>query len=53
MVKGDETSVERADKGFGNGGRLCWAWHESKEIKEGVMLLGKVLNIMLKETKVM
>jgi hypothetical protein len=26
--KGDDTSVERSKGGFGNGARLCWAWHE-------------------------
>ena len=51
IVKGDEESVERADKGFGNGARLCWAWHESEEIKEGVRRLGELLKIMKNETK--
>jgi DNA-binding transcriptional MocR family regulator len=49
VVKGDETSIERAKKGFGNGARLCWAWHEEKEIDEGVKRLGELLKIMLSE----
>jgi DNA-binding transcriptional MocR family regulator len=51
VVKGDETSVERAIKGFGDGARLCWAWHESEEIEEGVGRLGELLRIMLEEAK--
>ena len=51
VVKGDETSVERAIKGFGNGARLCWAWHESKEIEEGVRRLGDLLKTILEEIK--
>jgi DNA-binding transcriptional MocR family regulator len=49
VVKGDETSIERAKKGFGNGARLCWAWHEQKEIDEGVERLGELLKVMLSE----
>jgi DNA-binding transcriptional MocR family regulator len=51
VVKGDETSAERSSKGFGNGARLCWAWHESEEIEEGIGRLGELLKIMLDETK--
>ena len=49
VVKGDEASIKRAGKGFGNGARLCWAWHESDEIEQGVRRLGKLLKIMLEE----
>jgi DNA-binding transcriptional MocR family regulator len=49
VVKGDQTSIERAKKGFGNGARLCWAWHEEKEIDEGVKRLGELLKVMLSE----
>jgi DNA-binding transcriptional MocR family regulator len=51
VVKGDETSIGRASMGFGNGARLCWAWHESEEIEEGVRRLGELLKIMLEEAK--
>jgi DNA-binding transcriptional MocR family regulator len=49
VVKGDETSTERAKKGFGNRARLCWAWHEESEIDEGVKILGNLLEVMLSE----
>ncbi|KUJ16715.1 PLP-dependent transferase [Mollisia scopiformis] len=49
VVKGDETSVERSKQGFGNGARLCWAWHEQDEIEEGISRLAKLLKILLAE----
>jgi DNA-binding transcriptional MocR family regulator len=49
VVKGDVTSSERSHKGFGRGVRLCWAWHEEKEIQEGIERLAKFLRIMLQE----
>lgn len=50
VVKGDETSNERSKKGFGNGARLCWAWHEEEEIEEGVSRLGQLLATVLAES---
>ncbi|KAG9243172.1 pyridoxal phosphate-dependent transferase [Calycina marina] len=47
VVKGDETSVERSNADFGNGARLCWAWHESEVIEEGILRLAKLLKTML------
>ncbi len=52
VVKGDETSAERSRKGFGNGARLCWAWHEEEEIEEGVSRLGQLLKTMLAEKSI-
>ncbi|EPE34302.1 PLP-dependent transferase [Glarea lozoyensis ATCC 20868] len=49
VVQGDKTSSERSHKGFGRGARLCWAWHEEKEMQEGIERLAKLLRIMLKE----
>ena len=49
VVKGDETSVKRSSNGFGRGARLCWAWHEEGEIKEGVRRLGELLRTMRAE----
>ncbi|CZR62218.1 related to aromatic amino acid aminotransferase and related proteins [Phialocephala subalpina] len=39
VVKGDETSAERSKQGFGNGARLCWAWHEEEEIEKGLKVM--------------
>ncbi|KAG6006003.1 hypothetical protein E4U54_000254 [Claviceps lovelessii] len=39
VVEGDRASKERADAGFGNGIRLCWAWHTSDDIVEGIKRL--------------
>lgn len=50
VVKGDETSIERSRKGFGNGARLCWAWHEESEIQEGIERLARLLKTMLAES---
>lgn len=50
VVKGDETSAERSKMGFGNGARLCWAWHEEEDIEEGVSRLGELLKVMLAES---
>ncbi|KAH7013034.1 pyridoxal phosphate-dependent transferase [Ilyonectria destructans] len=41
-VEGDEESAERASRGFGNGIRLCWAWHNEEEIVEGIQRLAKL-----------
>ncbi|CAM1507966.1 Fc.00g048140.m01.CDS01 [Cosmosporella sp. VM-42] len=41
-VQGDEGSIERASEGFGNGIRLCWAWHSGKEIEEGIRRLARL-----------
>lgn len=51
VVRGDETSVERADSGFGRGARLCWAWHESDEIEEAIKRLEELLKIMIEESR--
>lgn len=51
VVNGDDSSVERAKEGFGNGARLCWAWHESEEIEEGIVDLSNLLKNMLEEAK--
>ncbi|KAL9113524.1 MAG: hypothetical protein Q9227_002261 [Pyrenula ochraceoflavens] len=42
-VTGDPESDERAEKTFGHGARLSWAWHNEDEIEEGVARLAKVL----------
>jgi DNA-binding transcriptional MocR family regulator len=39
QVEGDPTSAKRASQGFGNGVRLCWAWHTESEITEGIQRL--------------
>ena len=49
VVKGDETSVERAKTSFGRGARLCWAWHECEIIEEGIVRLASLLKTMLGE----
>ncbi|KPM41403.1 hypothetical protein AK830_g5189 [Neonectria ditissima] len=41
-VEGDEGSSERAAEGFGNGIRLCWAWHTEEEIEEGIQRLARL-----------
>lgn len=51
VVKGDESSAERSRSGFGNGARLCWAWHEESEIVEGIQRLARLLEVMLDESK--
>ncbi|KAH7384903.1 pyridoxal phosphate-dependent transferase [Cadophora sp. MPI-SDFR-AT-0126] len=51
VVKGDAKSEERSKKGFGNGARLCWAWHEESEIREGIERLASLLKNMLAEGK--
>jgi DNA-binding transcriptional MocR family regulator len=38
-VAGDAGSVQRGKKGFGQGARLCWAWHEEADIDEGIQRL--------------
>ncbi|KAI8192549.1 hypothetical protein K4K51_000033 [Colletotrichum sp. SAR 10_75] len=44
-VTGDESSVSRAEAedGFSRCIRLCWAWHEVAEIKEGIDRLGATI----------
>ena len=49
VVKGDETSTRRSSRGFGNGARLCWAWHESDEIEVGIRRLSQLLKTMQDE----
>lgn len=51
VVKGDKGSVKRSNKGFGNGARLCWAWHEEAEILDGIQRLEKLLKTMLAESR--
>ena len=46
-VEGDPTSTERAQDGYGKGIRLCWAWHTSEDIIEGVERIAT----MFKEVK--
>lgn len=43
-VEGDPTSLERARVGFGNGIRLCWAWHTAEEIVEGIQRLARLVS---------
>ncbi|CAI6092366.1 unnamed protein product [Clonostachys chloroleuca] len=38
-VTGDPGSSSRAEVSFGNGLRLCWAWHEESEIDAGIRRL--------------
>jgi len=52
VVKGDESSVERAKGTWGSGARLCWAWEEEETIKEGIQRLAELLRVMLKEARV-
>lgn len=49
VVKGDSASAERSRLGFGNGARLCWAWHEESEIQEGIERMAKLLKVMSAE----
>lgn len=44
-VNGDESSVSRAEAedGFARCIRLCWAWHEVAETKEGIDRLGATI----------
>ncbi|KAK7428187.1 Valine--pyruvate aminotransferase [Neonectria magnoliae] len=42
-VEGDEGSSKRAAEGFGNGIRLCWAWHNEEEITEGIQRLARLV----------
>lgn len=49
IVKDDETSIQRSKQGFGNGARLCWAWHEKSDIEEGVNRLRDLLSVMISE----
>lgn len=46
-VEGDKSSDERAKDGYGQGIRLCWAWHPEDEIREGIARLA----ILTKELK--
>lgn len=48
VVTGDEGSVVRAeaDDGFATCVRLCWAWHEEGELREGIeRLKDAIVNI--------
>lgn len=41
-VKGDAGSVEQAKTTFGNSIRLCWAFHDERDIMEGIERLRDV-----------
>jgi DNA-binding transcriptional MocR family regulator len=45
VVTGDDGSVVRAESvdGFAKCIRLCWAWHEEAEIKEGIERLASTI----------
>ncbi|EXF74730.1 aminotransferase [Colletotrichum fioriniae PJ7] len=45
IVSGDQGSVQRAESkdGFARCVRLCWAWHEVAEIKEGIERLAATI----------
>lgn len=43
QVQGDSTSTERAKSTYGDGVRLCWAWHTDEEIREGVSRLAALI----------
>lgn len=51
VIKGDPASTERSRKTFGNGARLCWAWHEEAEIETGTRRLRGLLETMLREVR--
>jgi hypothetical protein len=42
-VKGDKSSVQRSQDGFGNTMRLCWAFHDEEAIVEGIKRLRELL----------
>ncbi|CAH0027186.1 unnamed protein product [Clonostachys rhizophaga] len=42
-VEGDEGSLQRSVSGYGNGIRLCWAWHPEDEILEGIQRLASLV----------
>lgn len=44
-VTGDDESIQRAEAedGFSKCVRLCWAWHEEDEIREGVQRLADTI----------
>ena len=44
-VAGDSECLQRAEKpsGFGQGLRLCWAWHKENEIEEGILRLASAI----------
>ncbi|KAJ2983793.1 hypothetical protein NQ176_g430 [Zarea fungicola] len=45
-VEGDNSSKQRAAHSYGNGIRLCWAWHTNEELEEGVRrLAGLVMEV--------
>lgn len=46
QVEGDPTSAERASRGYGNGVRLCWAWHDESEIQDGIERLAELVKGM-------
>jgi DNA-binding transcriptional MocR family regulator len=43
QVQGDPASAARSAKGYGNGIRLCWAWHTADEIVEGIKRLASLV----------
>lgn len=44
VVAGDKECAERAEQSFGQGARLCWAWHEDEDIVEGIQRLAMTFN---------
>ncbi|KAK1633352.1 aminotransferase [Colletotrichum phormii] len=48
VVSGDKGSVQRAESkdGFSRCIRLCWAWHEVAEIKEGIERLAATIVVI-------
>lgn len=45
VVSGDKGSIQRAESknGFSRCIRLCWAWHEVAELKEGIERLAAII----------
>lgn len=42
-VQGDTGSLDRAKSTYGDGIRLCWAWHTEEEIREGITRLAALV----------
>lgn len=53
VVTGDEQSVVRAEEkdGFAKCIRLCWAWHEEGELREGVERLANAIRVIRERVK--
>ncbi|KAK2036820.1 PLP-dependent transferase [Colletotrichum somersetense] len=45
-VWGDTDSVARAKRSYGQGARLCWAWHSEEEINEGIQRLAVAIKTL-------